>query len=150
MGENDIRREIESELSKRSKQVVNKNAIDAMFLAFPGPIQGLKKALFGRREAIDAEKQRITINAILQLLLKIDRAISDNNGDTYGIDWKVVGGDIEAYGENASEVTGMIISNDAGPVEFNPGTHIKASGKNVGRITGLRIGGKLSDDDEDN
>jgi len=113
MNEDDIRREIESELSKQNKRVVNKNAIDALFSAFPGPIQALGKVLFGREEAIEKVKQRITIETILQLLLKIDRVISDNNGKTDGIDWKVVGGDIEAYGENAREVTGMDISYDA-------------------------------------
>lgn len=148
MNEDDIRREIESELSKQNKRVVNKNAIDALFSAFPGPIQALGKVLFGRGEAIEKEKQRITIETILQLLLKIDRVISDNNGKTDGIDWKVVGGDIEAYGENAREVTGMDISYGAGPVELKPGTHIKASGKNVRRITGLRIGGKPSDEED--
>ncbi len=148
MNKDDIRREIESELSKQNKRVVNKNAIDALFSAFPGPIQALGKVLFGHGEAIEKEKQRITIETILQLLLKIDRVISDNNGKTDGIDWKVVGGDIEAYGENAREVTGMDISYDAGPVELKPGTYIKASGKNVRRITGLRIGGKPSDEED--
>ena len=148
MKEEDIRREIETELTKQNKRIVNKNAIDALFLAFPGPIQALRKVLFVRGEAIEKEKQRITIETILQLLLKIDNAISDNNGKTDGIDWKIVGGDIEAYGENVREVTGMDISSDAGPVELIPGTHIKASGKNVKRITGLRIGGKSSDEED--
>ena len=148
MIEGDIQRVIESELSKRNKRVVNRNAIDALFLVFPGPIQALKKVLFGRGEAIEKERQKITIETILQLLLQIDRAISNNDGKTDGIDWKVVGGNIEAYGVNAREVTGMDISSDAGPVELRPGTHIKASGKNVGRITGLRIGGKPSDEED--
>ena len=64
--------------------------------------------------------------------------------------WKIVRGEIEAYGENTKEVTGMDILSDAGPVELKPGTNIKASGKNVRKITGLRIGGKPSDDEEDN
>lgn len=146
--ESDIQRVIESELSKRNKRVVNRNALDALFSVFPEPIQGLKKVLVGRGEAIEKERQKITIETILKLLLQIDRAISNNDGKTDGIDWKVVGGNIEAYGVNAREVTGMDISYDAGPVELRPGTHIKASGKNVGRITGLRIGGKPSDEED--
>lgn len=148
MKEEDTRREIEIELTKQNKRVVNKNAIDALFLVFPGPIQALGKIFLGHGEAIEKEKQRITIETILQLLLKIDAAISENNGKTDGIDWKIVGGNIEAYGENVREVTGMDISSDAGPVELKPGTHIKASGKNVERITGLKIGGKSFNEED--
>jgi hypothetical protein len=185
MSENDIREEIESELKKREKHVVNRNAIDALGSCF-APIKALRQVFCGRGDAIDEERQRITIEAILQLLIKIDDAISDNSGRTEGIDWdnvghvlnnvtckkcksyfgmivgvggiekcpncavtwKIVRGEIEAYGENTKEVTGTDISSDAGPVELKPGTHIKASGKNVGRITGLRIGGNPSDGDD--
>lgn len=185
MSEDDIREEIESELKKREKRVVNRNAIDALCSCF-APIKALRQVLSGRGTAIDEERQRVTLEAILQLLSKIDDAISDNSGRTEGIDWddvghaltnvtckkcksyfgmivgiggiekcpncaatwKVVRGKIEAYGENTNEVTGMDISSDAGPVELKPGTHIKASGKNVGRITGLRIGGSPSDGDD--
>jgi hypothetical protein len=183
MNEKDIRREIESELSRRKKQVVNKNAIDALCSCF-APIQALRKVFSGREDAIDREKQKVTLDAILELLIKIDNAISDNNGKTEGIhwedvghvltnvtcehcksqfgmivgvgsklkcpncaiNWKIVRGKIEAYGENTKEVTGMDISPDSGPVELKPGTHIKASGKNVDKITGLRIGKKLNDE----
>jgi hypothetical protein len=116
-------------------------------LVFPAPIQALRKVFSGCDEALEGEKQKIIIETILQLLIKIDNAISNNDGKADGIDWKVVGGDIEAYGENAREVTGMDISSDAGPVELKPGTHIKASGKNVGKITGLKIWGNPSDED---
>lgn len=146
MNEENIRKKIEAELSKREKKVVNKNAIDALFSAFPRQIEALRKVLSGRKEALEEEKQKITMEAILQLLIRIDDAISNNNGKADGIDWKVIGGDIEAYGENATEVTGMNISPDSGPVELKPGTHIKASGKNVDKITGLKIGGNSSDE----
>ena len=52
----------------------------------------------------------------------------------------VVCGDIEAYGQGVNEITGVSIGKDAGRVEFKPGTRIKASGKDAGRITGLEIG----------
>ncbi len=178
MSEDDIRKKIELELKKREKHVVNRNAIDALCSCFP-PIKALREVFSGRGDAIDEERQRITLDAILQLLIKVDDAISGNSGRTEGINWddvghaltnvtcekckshfgmivgvggteqcphcavpwKIVSGRIEAYGENTKEVTGMDVSSDAGPVELKPGTHIKASGKNVGRITGLRIGG---------
>lgn len=180
---NNIQREIEAELSKRNKKVVNKNAIDAFLSCFAPPIQALRKVFFGREDAIDQERQKITIEKILQLVIEIDNAISGNNGKIEGInwedvgnvltnvtcehckslfgiiasvggkwkcpvctiDWKIVDGKVEAYGENTKEVTGVDIASDAGPVELKPGTHIKASGKNVGKITGLRIGGNSSE-----
>jgi hypothetical protein len=183
MNEENILKKIEAELSKREKQVINKNAIDALCSCF-GPVKTLRKVFSGRGDAIDRERQKITIETILELLIKIDNAISANNGKTEGInwedvghvltnvtcehcksrfgmivevgnelrcpncaiDWKIVRGKIEAYGENTKEVTGMDISSDAGPVELKPGTHIKASGKNVGKITGLRIGTNSSDE----
>ena len=148
MNEEDIQKKIEYELSKRAKQIINKNAIDALFSNFPAPIKALRKVLSGRKEALEGEKQKITIETILRLLTKIDNAISNNDGKTDGIDWKVIGGDIEAYGENAREVTGMDISSDAGPIELKPGTHIKASGKNIDKITGLKIGGNPSNGDD--
>jgi len=140
MSENEIRREIEAELDKRKKRVVNENAINALFAVFPGPVQALGKVIFGRNQAIQRERRDITIERILTLLSRIDGAISDNDGRTDGIDWTVIGGDIEAYGENVVEVTGVDILGDAGPVELTPGTCIRASGKEVDRITGLRIG----------
>lgn len=179
----DIRKEIEAELGKRHKTIVNKNAIDAFLSYIAPPIQALRQVFFGRKDAMDAERQKITIEMLLQLVIETDDAISDNNGKIEGINWEdvgyvltgvtcghckssfgviacvgggklkcpvctigwtVVNGKIEAYGEDAEEVTGMDISSDAGPVELKPGTHIKASGKNVGNITGLRIGGNPS------
>ena len=181
---NDIRKEIESELSRRNKKVVNKNAIDAFLSCLAPPISALRKVFFGREDAIDQERQKITIEKLLQLVIETDSAISDNNGKTEGInwedvgnvltnvtcehckssfgmivsvggklkcpictiDWKIVDGKIEAYGENTKEVIGVDIASDAGPVELKPGTHIKAFGKNVDTITGLRIGGNSSDE----
>lgn len=149
MNQDDIRNKIESELLKRKKRVLNKNAFDALFMTFPGPVQALRKVLLGRSEVVEQEKHLITIEAILELVLRIDKAISENHGTIDGVDWTIVAGSIEAYGENATDVTGMEIFSDAGPVELKPGTHIKASGNNVNRIVGLRIGSKALHEEED-
>jgi hypothetical protein len=150
MNDSEIRQTIEAELKRRKKKVFNGNAYDALFAALPAPLSGLGKLFLGRSQAIDREKTVIVQDIILQLLLNIDNAISAaiEQGKTEDIDWKVICGMIEAYGEDVGEVTGMSVSPNVGPVELKPGTHIKASGKNVGRITGLKIGGTQSEKED--
>jgi len=142
MDDTDIRKAIQSELEKRNTGVLNQNAINALFEALPSPIKALGKVFVGRNEAIEAEKHKIAQDIILDLLVGIDRAITQalETAHQKGIDWKVIAADIEAHGEKAGEVVGMDIASNAGPVELKPGTHIKAAGTEVGRITGLKIG----------
>ena len=146
MDEKDIRQWIQSELEKRKTKVLNKNALDALFAALPSPVQAIGKIFFGRKDAVENEKHKIAQDIILQLLINIDSAITQalEKGREKGIDWKIIAGDIQSYGEKAKEVVGMEISSDAGPVELKPGTYIRAAGKDVGRITGLKIGGNKS------
>jgi histidyl-tRNA synthetase len=110
-------------------------------------MKALGKIFVGRHEAMEAEKHKIAQDIILDLLVSIDKAITQavETANQKGIDWKVIAGDVEAYGEKVKEVIGMDIASNAGPVELKPGTHIKASGKEVERITGLKIGGNKSD-----
>ncbi len=150
MDEIDVRKTIESELERRKTKVLNKNAINALFEALPSPVKALGKIFVGRQDAIENEKHKIAQDIILDLLVSIDRAITQalDTARRKGIDWKVIAGDIQSYGEKAKEVIGMEITPNAGPVELKSGTHIKAVGKDVGRITGLKIGGNQSDGED--
>jgi hypothetical protein len=138
----DIQKTIELALEKRKTGVLNKNAINALFEALPSPMKALGKIFMGRDEAIQSEKQKIAQDIILDLLVNIDKAITQalEASRQKGVDWKVIAGDVEVYGEKTKEVIGMQIASNAGPVELKPGTHIKASGSQVERITGLKIG----------
>ena len=132
---------IKSELKMREKSVLNKNAFEALFSAFSNPIVGLSKIFIGRSAALSKEEQRITQDHILDLLCEIDVALSkmSDSLQSYKVPITVINGLIEAYGENVDEVTGAHFEE---PVEFKPGTHIKASGKDAGSVTGLHIGRK--------
>ncbi|MBC8192634.1 MAG: hypothetical protein H8E18_09650 [FCB group bacterium] len=132
---------IKTELKMREKSVLNKNAFDALFSAFSNPIAGLTKIFIGRNAALSVEEQRITQDHILDLLCEIDAALLKMNDSiqSFKAPMTVINGLIEAHGENVDEVTGAHIEE---PVEFKPGTHIKASGKDAGSVTGLHIGRK--------
>ena len=144
-----IEKAIEQKLAKRKKKVVNRNAIKALFSAFPGPVAALGKIFLGRQDAIEGEKAKVAQEIILKMLLKIDDAISQATKETTdrGLDWKVIAGTVEAHGEGVREVTGVDVSSDAGPVKFKRGTHIRATGKDADRVTGLRIGGNASEEE---
>jgi hypothetical protein len=150
MDDIDIRKSIQSELDKRKTKVLNKNAINALFEALPSPVKALGKVFVGRQDAMENEKYKIVQDIILDLLLGIDKAITQalETADRKGIDWKIISGDIQSCGEKAKEVIGMEIASDAGPVELKPGTRIRAAGRDVERITGLRIGGNKSDEED--
>jgi 2-hydroxy-3-keto-5-methylthiopentenyl-1-phosphate phosphatase len=150
MDETDVRKNIQLELEKRQTKVLNKNAVNALFEALPSPVKALGKIFVGRQDAIENEKQKITQDIILDLLVSIDRAITQamETAHEKGIDWKVISGNIQSYGERAKEVIGVEIFSDAGSVELKAGTHIRATGKDVDKITGLKIGGNQSNKED--
>ena len=109
MNEDEIRGKIESELKKREKHIVNSNAIDALCSLF-APFKALRQLFYGRGDAIDENRNRITLDKILQLLIKIDDAISINSGKTEGIDWDKVGHVLHNVTcENCKSHFGMIV-----------------------------------------
>ncbi|OHE59956.1 MAG: hypothetical protein A2Z47_04265 [Thermodesulfovibrio sp. RBG_19FT_COMBO_42_12] len=84
-------------------------------------------------------------------MCNIDKAISEAklSSTQAGIDWTLISGTYHVHGENASEVTGIDIPSGSGPVELKPGTHVRATGRGVGSITGLRVGGKPRREDQE-
>jgi hypothetical protein len=144
MIQNDIHKRLEEELKKKEKQIVNKNAVEAL-LSISSVTKALSEIFYGREKTLDNERNKLMLEGILSKLIEIDNKISDNGGEIEGINWgsipqKTISGKIEAYGEFADDVTGVTITPSSGSVELKSGTHITASGNNVRSITGLKIG----------
>lgn len=149
MDREQVEQAILGRLKEREKQVVNRNALAALLSVLK--LNSLGKIFLGRKDALEAEKLRIEQEIVLDLLCRIDDAISGAKTDSsmQKIDWNIISGEIEAHGVDVEEVTGMNIATDAGPTELKPGTHIRASGIRSRRVTGLDIGGRQGAQKED-
>lgn len=66
---------IERELQSREKSIRNRNAIEVLLRLFP-EIHALKEVLTGSKEALDLERQKLTIEKILDLVVGIDEKLS--------------------------------------------------------------------------
>ena len=137
-----VERKIEEEFKKSRNRVVNRNALQALFGAMADPVGALGEIFLGRQDALDAERARITQNIILALLCRIDDALTDAyaRANQAGLAWTIVSGRIEVHGEQTTNVVGVDIPEDAGPVELKPGTHISANAKGANTVVGLKVG----------
>jgi len=148
MKKEQIENAINKELEKRGKKVVNLNALSALLGAFNDPVGSLGKIFIGRIDALETEESRIKTDIMLDLLCDIDKAISKaaNNASKHGLERTIISGTIAAYGKDVEEVTGVKITTTA---ELKPGTHIKASGERVKKVTGLdvRMGNSQKEDE---
>lgn len=145
----EIKREIETQLATQKRKIVNQNAFTALIGAVggaltlnPAPaIEGLRKIFFGRGEALDAGRQKITQQAILELACKIDEALTDANAAVSTPGSPVtVAGLVEVIAHDGDQVVGASIASTAGPVTFEGGTRIRTETHNVRNVTGLQIG----------
>lgn len=139
-----IENAISEQLALRKKSVLNRNAISALFGALTDPIGALGKVFVGRNDAIDAEKQRISQDVMIELLCRIDDAISQaaQVSASQGV---TIGGLIETIAHGAESVIGVHIAENSGPVNLQPGTHIRTSSTTSISVTGLKIGGKTKE-----
>lgn len=80
MDEPDVRQRIEAELKKRDKSIRNKNAIEKFLGLFPGA-NALYGVLVGSQDAIELERQRLTLNQLLDLVTAIDDKLRGKNID---------------------------------------------------------------------
>lgn len=145
MTRQEIEKAIESELAARRKQVLNRNAVTALFGAFTDPVGALGKIFLGRDDALETERQRIEQGVVIELLCKIDAALTQAavESSNQGI---LICGLIETTVESADSVVGVHISEGMTNVTLAPGTHIHTVVTNAKDITGLQIGGKLKSD----
>ncbi len=133
---------IDEQLKSRKKKVLNRNAISALFGAFSDPLGALGKIFVGRDDAIDEEKQKIIQDVILEMLCKIDDAISQaaKELNTQGF---ILQGLIETCAHGADSVVGVHVAENSGPVTMQAGTHIRTIATASKNVTGLKIGGQI-------
>jgi hypothetical protein len=129
---------IESALAARKKTVLNKNAISALFGAFGDPAGALGKIFLGRNDAVDTEKQKITQDLVLDLLCRIDEAMTATNRAETAANVSIAG-TIEAFSNGAQRTIGVDVQGSQ-PTTFAPGTIVRAGGT-TGSVIGVRIGG---------
>lgn len=141
MNRQDIERAIDEQLASRSTKILNRNAIAALFGAYADPVGALGKIFLGRGDAIEAERQRIAQSVIIDLLCKIDAAISQaaSESSKQGIS---IGGLIETTVQSADSVVGVHIAEGMSNVALRPGTHIRTVVTSATNVTGLQVGGK--------
>ncbi len=143
MNKQEIESAISEQLVLREKRVLNRNAIGALFGAFADPIGSLGKIFVGRNDAIEAEEQRITQDVMIELLCKIDDAIS-KAAEVSASQRVTISGLIETSAHGAESVVGVHIAENSGAVNLQPGTHIRTSATASRNVTGLQIGGKVT------
>jgi hypothetical protein len=144
MTKDKIESAIDAALEQRKTKVLNRNAIKALLGCFSNPVDALGQVFLGRTDAVNAERQRLEQEAILDLVCRIDAGISTaldklKAGSASPV---LIQGLIETLAINAEVVTGVDVTAGAGPVEFKPGTRIRTTGSGVRSLTGLRIGGQ--------
>lgn len=81
----EIKQSIEIELHRRNRSIRNHNAIDKFLEVFIPPIYLLKDILTGSKKAIEYEKQLLTINKILNLVILIDQKLTQPQAKRVGI-----------------------------------------------------------------
>jgi hypothetical protein len=142
MNKEDVEAAIAAQLQERKKAVLNRNAVRALFSTFSDPIAALGQVFVGRSDALDQERQRIAQDVILDLLCKIDDAISQAGVESNrkGV---TLAGLIETVAHSGESVVGLSIASDSGPVTLQPGTHVRTSATGVRSVTGVQIGGPL-------
>jgi len=143
------RQEIESaivaELANRKRKVLNRNAISALFGAFSDPAGALGKIFVGRDDALEAEKQKIIQDVILDMLIKIDEAISQAASTSTARGFQLQGL-IETTAHGAESVVGVHVAENSGSVTMQPGTHIRTFATASKSVIGVKIGGKTEKD----
>jgi len=139
MSKEAIEQEINAQLGAKRKKVLNRNAISALFGAFSDPVGALGKIFIGRGDAIEAERQKIAQDLMLELLCKIDEAISQTakQSAAQGV---TLNGLIETTTQGVESVIGVHIAENSSAVTLQAGTHIRTSATGAQSVTGLKIG----------
>ncbi len=141
----EVEKKIQKILEGRRGKIVGKNVLKAALSFFTNPGRSVEKLTLGVDSDTSNEKLKIEQELMLDLICKIDDAVNEINSRfrKESVDQRVIilDGLIEVNAKNTNEVIGVEIKNDAGQVEFKPGTKISVSAEGSGNITGLKIGG---------
>ena len=137
MTKDEVKNKIEAELKKREKSVRNKNAIDK-FLGLFSPLDALWGVLVGSKDALELEKQKLTLEKVLDLVVGIDDRLSGkdissvDSGLKILIENAVSGGDITGLEGNTSDENMKKIFEKSLDVEIR---NVNA----LGNITGVKL-----------
>jgi len=133
---------IEGELARRGSSIRNKAAFGALVAIIPVVGEGLNRSLTAGDEAIAAERLKLPMDLVIELLSRIDQAISDVGelATSRGATMVEVGGTIRVEVANAETAIGMQIQDGAPSVTFQQGTVIDVKATNVDTAAGLVIG----------
>ena len=137
MTKDEVKNKIEVELKKREKSVRNKNAIEKFLGLFP-TLDALYGVLNGSQDALELEKQKLTLKTVLDLVVDIDDKLSGKDISNVDAGLKILienavsGGDITGLEGNTSNENMKKIFEKPLDVEI----------KNVsakGNITGVKL-----------
>lgn len=117
MTNEDIKKQIEIELAKRQKSIHNKNAIDKFLgllsrvdpTGISAALNALWGVLTGSRQEIELEKQKLTLEKILDLIVAIDDKLIGKDSSNTDIGLKILienaisGGNITGLEGNTSD-----------------------------------------------
>ncbi|HLD31252.1 MAG TPA: hypothetical protein VJB41_03635 [Patescibacteria group bacterium] len=137
MTKDEVKNKIEAELKKREKSVCNKNAIEK-FLGLFSPLDALWGVLVGSKDALELEKQKLTLEKVLDLLIGIDDKLSGKDisnvesGLKILIENAVSGGDITGLEGNTSDENIKKIFEKPLDIEIR---NVNA----IGNITGVKL-----------
>lgn len=89
MTKDDVKKQIEAELKNREKSIRNKNAIDK-FLGLFLTLDALWGVLVGSKDALELEKQKLTLDKVLDLVIGIDDKLSGEDISSVDVGLKIL------------------------------------------------------------
>jgi len=137
MTKDDIEKQIETELKKREKSIRNKNAIEKFLGLFPN-LNALYGVLTGSADAIEIERQKLTLDKVLDLVVAVDDKLSGKDISNIDAGLRILIDNVEAEG-NITGLEGDTSNNDVQEIFKKP---IDISIKNSragGNITGIKL-----------
>ena len=133
----DVKQQIEVELEKRGVEIRNANAIDCLFTLFP-KLDALRDIFAGSKKAIEIEKQKLTQESILDLLVGIDKKISGDDVSGFDSGLKILIENVVSMGD-ITGLAGNTSGHSTREVFKNPIAVIIKDAKAKGNITGIKL-----------
>ncbi|OGI73003.1 hypothetical protein A3D42_03015 [Candidatus Nomurabacteria bacterium RIFCSPHIGHO2_02_FULL_41_18] len=133
----DIEKQIEIELKKREKSIRNKNAIEKLLGLAPG-LDALYGVLVGSKEAIEIERQKLSLEKVLELVIAIDNKLNGEDISNVEPGLKILISNVVAEGD----ITGLDgrTSDDSVQKIFEKPVDIAIKdSRSGGSITGLKL-----------
>lgn len=133
---------IEQRLAARKTPVRNKATLGALVKLIPVVGDALHHALTSGDEAERDERIHLLVEAILELVVGIDNALTRlvDRFEAIGAQVTEVGGLIRLRTEGGETAIGLHVAPESGPVRFNPGSVIDVATRGTRSTTGLLIG----------